>query len=306
MTRVAEQVPEALAGERVDRVVAMVTGLSRAEAAAMVAAGSVRVNGVTATARADRLEVGASIEIDVKDTAAATRLGPDPGVAVRVAYVDEHLVVVDKPAGLVVHPGSGNSGGTLIQGLLAVYPDIAASGDPARPGIVHRLDKGTSGLLVVARTPVGYAGLVAQFAARTVAREYVALVERRPTSVSGMVDAPIGRSAREPTRMAVSTRGREARTRFEVEAAFTHPTELALLRCRLDTGRTHQIRVHLAAIGHPVVGDRRYGSMQATLGLGRPFLHAATLGFQHPVTGSPLQFASPLPSELEAVLAQLG
>jgi len=308
VSAIREQVPQALAGERIDRVVAMVTGVSRAAATAMIAAGDVRVDDVIVTSRAERIDVGATIEVELEDDGMSS--GPatrsDADVDVVVVHLDEHLVVVDKPAGLVVHPGSGNRGGTLVQGLLARYPDIADVGDPSRPGIVHRLDKGTSGLLVVARTDAGHAGLVTQFSARTVARQYLALVHGHPSSPAGMVDAPIGRSAREPTRMAVSARGREARTRYEVEAVFHGPIDVALVRCRLDTGRTHQIRVHLAAIGHAVVGDPRYGAKRSTLGLDRPFLHAATLGFTHPVTGDPLYFSSELPAELEAVLAGLG
>ncbi|MEJ7584450.1 MAG: RluA family pseudouridine synthase [Acidimicrobiales bacterium] len=305
MTAVREQVPGALAGQRIDRVVAMVTGCSRATATAMVLGGAVRIDGVVVTGRATRLEAGAHIEVEVSGADAPIGLSGDRGVEVVVVHDDDDVIVVDKPAGLVVHPGSGNRRGTLVQGLLARYPEMAEVGDPDRPGIVHRLDKGTSGLLMVARTAVGYEGLVAQLSARTVSREYRALVQGHPASRSGMVDAPIGRSNRAPTRMTVSARGRDARTRYEVEATFSHPHDLALLRCHLDTGRTHQIRVHLAAIGHPIVGDRRYGAATGSFALGRPFLHAATLGFLHPVDGTPLSFVSTLPPDLGAVLADL-
>ncbi len=305
MTTVREEVPPALAGERLDRVVAMVTGVSRSAAADLVASGAVRVDGEVAGGRADRLRAGARVEVELG--AGPPDVGPvaDESVGLVVVHADADVVVVDKPAGLVVHPGAGNAEGTLTAGLLARFPEMALVGQAGRPGIVHRLDKQTSGLLAVARSPAGYEGLVAQLAARQVGREYLALAWGRPGSSAGMIDAPIGRSAREPTRMAVSARGREARTRYEIERAYARPEEVTLLRCRLETGRTHQIRVHLAAIGHPVVGDRRYGGQRQSLPLARPFLHAARLGFAHPITGKSLAFTSPLPAELEAVLAGL-
>ncbi len=305
MTAVREVVPSAMAGERLDRVVAMVTGVSRSAAAGLVAAGAVRVDGEVAAGRAGRLEAGATVEVELSDAPATAGPAADPAVAVVVVHADTDVVVVDKPAGLVVHPGAGNTEGTLAAGLLARYPEVAAVGQPGRPGIVHRLDKQTSGLLAVARSTAGYDGLVAQLAARQVGREYLALVWGRPEAPAGMVDAPIGRSTREPTRMAVSARGREARTRYQVERAYSGPEEVSLLRCRLETGRTHQIRVHLAAIGHPVVGDRRYGGHRQGLPVPRPFLHAARLSFTHPVTEEPLEFTSPLPADLTSVLAAL-
>ena len=222
-----------------------------------------------------------------------------------MVHADADVIVVDKPAGLVVHPGAGNEGGTLVNGLLHAFPELAAVGDPARPGIVHRLDRGTSGLLVVARTPAAYDALVGQLSRREVERRYAALVWGVPESGAGLVDAPVGRSPRDPTRMAVVAGGRDARTRYEVRTAFERPAS-ALLTCRLETGRTHQIRVHLAAIGHPVVGDATYGGARAALALDRPFLHAEQLAFDHPTTGARLSFASALPADLEAVLATLG
>jgi 23S rRNA pseudouridine1911/1915/1917 synthase len=227
---------------------------------------------------------------------------PQPqDVPVEVVHEDADLVVVDKPAGLIVHPGAGHPDRTLVNGLLNRYPELATVGDPARPGIVHRLDANTSGLLAVARTPAAYDALVAALAARTVERGYLALVWGTPDAASGLIDAPIGRSVRRPTRMAVRDGGREARTRYSVERSFTGP-DVSLLRCSLETGRTHQIRVHLAAIRHPVVGDPAYGGLRTGLDVGRPFLHAATLQLAHPVTGEPQSFASELPVELAAVL----
>ena len=304
--RYREEVPEALAGERLDRVVAMVTGCSRAEAAALIADGQVRVSGAVATSRSARVRLGDVVELDAPEPGAVVELEPDPSVPVPVVHEDEHLIVVDKPAGLVVHPGAGRSAGTLVHGLLARYPELAGVGvDPARPGIVHRLDKGTSGLLLVARTPAAYEALVAMLAAREVHRRYRALAWGLVEAATGLVDAPIGRSSREPTRMAVVERGREARTRYEVLCRYREPVEVTELACTLETGRTHQIRVHLRSIGHPVVGDVRYDGARQSLPLDRPFLHAEVLELAHPVTGAPLRFESALPEDLRAVLDRL-
>lgn len=297
-----EQVPAALAGERVDRAVAFLTGLSRAAVAELVAAGAVRLGGRTVTTRATRVEEGSVLEVDVEAHRPEPALVPEE-LEIDVVHADEHVVVVDKAAGVVVHPGAGNSRGTLVHGLLARYPDLASVGQPGRPGVVHRLDKGTSGLLVVARTPPAYESLVAQLAARTVDRRYAALVWGHPQPPQGMVDAPVGRARRDPTRMAVSSAGRPARTRYGVRRVFSGPEPAALVGCRLETGRTHQIRVHLAAIGHPVVGDRRYGGRRGDVGALRPCLHAERLGFDHPGSGERVVFESPLPSDLAEVIA---
>ena len=222
-----------------------------------------------------------------------------------VRYEDAGIIVLNKPAGLVVHPGAGHADGTLVNGLLARFPDLANAGDPARPGIVHRLDRDTSGLMVVARSPEAYESLVQSLGERVVERRYAALVWGHFDAKRGMVDAPIGRSMRRRTRMAVREGGREARTGYNVEAEWTDP-ELSLLECKLETGRTHQIRVHLAAIGHAVLGDSVYGGYRDSLPLDRPFLHAMSLAFVHPVSGEELAFREPLPPELEAVLERLG
>ncbi|MDQ1375732.1 MAG: rRNA synthase [Actinomycetota bacterium] len=299
-----ETVPAALAGERVDRVVAMLTGLPRAEIAELVHAGAVRVGGEPVRARSQRLDEGDELEVDVP-ARAAPGLVPDPDVPVPVVHLDTHVAVIDKPAGLVVHPGAGNQQATLAHGLLARFPQLVdGPGDPGRPGIVHRLDKGTSGLLAVALTDVAYASLVAQLQAHTVDRRYTALVWGHVEADAGMVDAPVGRSGRDPTRMSVSRRGREARTRYKVEARFDDPAPLTLLECRLETGRTHQIRVHLAAIGHSVVGDGRYGGNRPELPATRPFLHAGRLAFDHPGSGERLEVRSPLPEDLEDLRAR--
>ena len=212
-----------------------------------------------------------------------------------VAYRDEHLIVVEKGAGVVVHPARGHHEDTLSQ-LLG--PELAG-GDPQRAGIVHRLDRDTSGLLVVARTEEAHRRLQRALAERRIEREYVALVEGRPPARSGTIEAPVGRDPRVRTRMAVGgASARQARTHFVLERAFER---VSLLRLRLETGRTHQIRVHLQAIGHPVVGDPEYGTA-GTLGLERQFLHAARLAFEHPITGERIDVVSPLPPDLDAAL----
>jgi len=302
---VNETVPRALAGERVDRVVALLTGVTRSDAAALVAAGAVRVGGRAVTARSRRLAEGDVLDVDVPP--AGERPGPaaDPDVDVPVVHADADVIVIDKPAGLVVHPGSGHPAGTMVNGLLARFPELASVGEPDRPGVVHRLDAGTSGLLVVARTDAAYRDLVRKLKARSVERHYLALVWGRFDAPSGLIDAPIGRAAADPTRMAVSASGRSARTRYEVLEAFSRPADAALVECRLETGRTHQIRVHLAAIGHPVVGDARYRGARSSVPLGRPFLHAHHLAFDHPGSGERVAFESPLPDDLGAARARL-
>ena len=303
---IREVVPEAMAGERVDRIVAMLTGVSRSEVAELIEAGAVLVGGAAPGSRSARLRTGDEVEVDLPDRAEASRLVPDLDIEVPVVHSDADLLVIDKPAGLVVHPGAGQRHGTLVHGLLARYPEMLdVGGDPTRPGIVHRLDKGTSGLLLVARTQAAYDGLVAQLAARSVHRRYRALAWGAFTAQRGLIDAPIGRSMREPTRMAVDERGKPARTRYEVRRSFSEPVRVTELACTLETGRTHQIRVHLRSIGHPVVGDARYEGARQSLPMSRPFLHAEELELVHPVSGAPLAFRSALPEDLVAVLHSL-
>ena len=250
----------------------------------------------TVRAKSHRLVGGEELEVDIR-ALAAPELEHEP-LDLRIAYEDEHLLVVDKPAGLVVHPGAGHAGGTLVQGLL--HRGLAG-GDPERPGIVHRLDRDTSGLLVVARTEAAYEGLQALAKARKLEREYLALVRVRPRSRSGRIEAPIGRDRREPTRRSLdSDSPKPAITHFEVVELFA---DHALLRVTLETGRTHQIRVHLAAIGLPVAGDPVYGTPEQ--GLRRQFLHAARLAFPHPVTGEQIEAVSPLPDDLEAAIERI-
>jgi 23S rRNA pseudouridine1911/1915/1917 synthase len=295
-------VPAALAGERLDRAVATITGWSRSEVQALVDAGLVLVAGVPAR-KSRKLEVGEVIELLGHPEATALP-GPEE-MELELRHVDADVIVLAKPAGLVVHPGAGHASGTLVHGLLGKFPEIAAVGDPARPGIVHRLDRDTSGLLIVARSPRAYDALVDALAARDIERRYLALVWGEPASPRGVVDAPIGRSQRRRTRMTVRSSGREARTGYEVQESWPD-ARVALLECQLETGRTHQIRVHLAAIGHPVVGDAAYGGNRTGIALERPFLHARALEFVHPVSGETLRFDEPLPPELTAVLDSLG
>ena len=305
-------VPASLDGVRVDRAVALLADVSRSSVDALVADGRVVVDGRAVTSRSTRLVVGQTLEVDRPDEVAAPGPEPDPGVEFTVVHQDDDIVVVDKPAGLVVHPGAGHRSGTLVNGLVARFPDLAGlpgqvGSEPDRPGIVHRLDRGTSGLLVVARTPDAYRSLVAQLSDRTVARTYRALVLGSVEGESGVVDAPIGRSVSSPTRMAISRKGKEARTRYRVEERYTLPAPTTLVRASLETGRTHQIRVHLSAIGHPVVGDQPYGQGRSLPGatVTRPFLHAFALAFDHPVTGERVSWTSELPEDLASQLGEL-
>jgi len=294
-------VPATLAGERLDRALALLTGWSRAEVARMIDDGAVLVAGQP-VAKSHRLEVGALVEL-LAEPAPAAPPGPEP-VPLDVRFADDDLVVLSKPAGLVVHPGAGHAGGTLVNGLLQRFPELSGVGDPARPGIVHRLDRDTSGLMLVARSRRAYDSLVGALARREVDRRYLALVWGRFEAPRGVIDAPIGRSPTRRTRMAVRDEGRAARTAYEVRHDYESPA-VSLLECRLETGRTHQLRVHLSAVGHSVVGDAAYRGDRPSLPLGRPFLHAYELALDHPATGERLAFEDPLPAELATVLDSL-
>ena len=296
-------IPPALAGERIDRAVATLTGWTRREVQDLLADGAVLVDGAVVV-KSHKLIGGEVVELLAEPPAPGLPTA-DPGIPVDVRYEDDDVLVVAKAPGLVVHPGAGHAEGTLVNGLLARDPAIAATGDPQRPGIVHRLDRDTSGLLVVARTPRAYDALVAALADHEVSRQYLALVWGHLASRRGVIDAPIGRSVRRPTRMAVREGGRRARTDYEVTSELA-PPDVSLVRATLETGRTHQIRVHLQAIGHPVVGDAVYGGVRPGLEDGRPFLHATTLAFAHPVTGAPVRVEEPLPADLADVLARFG
>jgi 23S rRNA pseudouridine1911/1915/1917 synthase len=303
---ITETIPAALAGERLDRVVAIVTGASRADAATLVADGGAAVDGTIVISGKLRLEQGQVVVVDPERLPQPSVPQPDASVEFHVVHADEQVIVIDKPAGLVVHPGAGNPDGTLVNGLLARFPDIANVGQAGRPGIVHRLDVGTSGLLVVARTNLAYDLLVSSLSIRDVGRVYRALVWGHPANSHGVIDAPIGRDHRDPLRMAVVVDGKPARTHYRTLHTYRQNVEAAELLCRLETGRTHQIRVHLAAIGHPVVGDGAYGGSRPGLEPPRPMLHAAELSFRHPASGDELRFESPMPADLRDVIEQLG
>ncbi|MFV0523931.1 MAG: RluA family pseudouridine synthase [Acidimicrobiales bacterium] len=301
-----ESVPDALDGERVDRVVALVADLSRREVAALIGTDAVLLNGRRPAKGSQRVAAGDRLEIT--HAVGDDRPRADATIALPVVYADDTVLIVDKPAGMVVHPGAGNPDGTLVAALLARYPAVADVGDPARPGIVHRLDKGTSGVLMVALTDEAHADLSRQLRARTVERRYRTLVAGTVEADSGTIDAPLGRSPANPAARAVVADGKSARTTYRVVRRGELPGvgPVTELTCRLETGRTHQIRAHLQAIGHPVVGDLVYGGPELRApapSLDRPFLHAERLGIRHPGTGEAMAWESPLPSDLVAVAA---
>ena len=302
--KVEETIPVALAGERLDRIVSLIADISRSEARGLVAAGGASVDSVVAVNGKARLAEGQVVVVDLDKIPVAELPGADASVHVQVVHADEHVIVVNKPVGLVVHPASGHGTGTLVNGLLAEYPEISSVGQPLRPGIVHRLDAGTSGLMVVARTQVAYDVLVEAMGDHDVEREYVALAWGHFDSKSGVIDASIGRDPRDPLKMAVVREGKWARTHFEVLEEFTEPAALSLVKCTLETGRTHQIRVHLAATGHAVVGDSTYGGARSSLRSPRPMLHAARLAFVHPVTGEQMQYGAGMPSDMTDVISR--
>ena len=303
--RVTEVIPASLEGVRIDRVVSLIADISRSAAAALIAAGGVSIEGEVITAGKAKVTQGQSITVDISQAKGPTLPLADGTRTLEVVYIDDDVMVVNKPAGIVVHPGAGNQTGTMVNYLLAAYPDIADVGDPLRPGLVHRLDAGTTGLVAVARTQAAYDSLVGQLSSRSVTRVYSVLVWGTPASAHGVIDAPIGRDQRDPTKMAVVVDGRASRTHYAVEQKFYAPTACALVECRLETGRTHQIRVHLASIGHSVVGDPTYGGVRAGLRVGRPMLHARELAFDHPRTAERRTFTAPQPADFTAVLAAL-
>ena len=300
-----EVIPAALAGERLDRIVAILLDVSRSVAATVIAAGGATVDGEVATTGKIRMEEGQEVAVNPDAIPVDVPPQADASVVFGVVHEDEHIVVIDKPAGLVVHPGAGNEDGTLANGLLARYPEVEGVGERIRPGIVHRLDAGSSGLLVVARTQAAADALIEQFVDHSATRAYLALVWGHPAAPHGVIDAPIGRSRRDPLRMAVVADGRWARTEYQVLDRFDTPAELSLLECRLETGRTHQIRVHLSSINHPLVGDPTYGQRRPKLQVERPFLHAAELSFIHPGTGEQVTYRSDLAADLAERLSTL-
>ncbi len=311
--QLAGTVAPAEAGVRLDRWLnARLPDLSRTRVQALVEAGLVRVAGRPAKA-SRRLKVGERVEAEVPPPP-AEELAPE-AVELQVIFEDDHVLVVDKPAGMITHPGAGRSTGTLAAAALAHAPGVAGVGGPRRPGIVHRLDKGTSGLIVLAKTQAAYDALTAQLARRSVSRRYLCLVHGRVKRDAGTIDAPIGRDPRSRVRMAVVTggKGRRSITRFRVLERFPGAS---YVECRLETGRTHQIRVHLASLGHPLLGDETYGRRRVSTaggpvpaalleGLGGVALHAAGLAFIHPASGEPVALESPLPGRMARLLDAL-
>ena len=271
--------------------------LSRTHAQKLIADGFITVNGQVAKASL-KLNIGDKVNIVIPP------MPPSPlypeAMPLNIIYEDDDLLIVDKPTGLTVHPAPGHPGHTLVNAILAHYPHLADIGDSLRPGIVHRLDKDTSGLMLVAKNRVAQANLSAQFKSRSVNKSYLVLVRGKLTPENGVIEAAIGRDPRHRQRMAVVSRGREARTAYHVVKYIGGCT---LLEIHPETGRTHQIRVHLAAIGFPVVGDAAYGVKNPNLS--RQFLHASKLGFKLPSTGKYVEFESPLPPDLSRALENI-
>lgn len=312
------------ATDRLDRALVLAfPGISRARFQSLIAEGMVTVEGKVITETSHKVKPGDTLQATLPEAVAAEPEGE--AIALAIVFEDKDLVVIDKPAGLVVHPGAGNETGTLVNALIAhCAGSLSGIGGVRRPGIVHRLDKDTSGLLVVAKNDAAHQGLSAQFAAHgrdgRLKREYLAVVWGVPEKSRGVITAPIGRSSTNRQKMTVSqgAKARDAITHYEVEKSFGTPALASLIRCRLETGRTHQIRVHLAHIGHPLLGDHVYGSgfrtsivklpeaaQRALKALNRQALHATLLGFEHPRTGKSLHFESPPPDDLARLIAAL-
>lgn len=301
MSKTQHTVPIELAGERADKVVAVVAAVSRSTARSLIDSGLVIVDGRVVEPR-QRLAAGVAFDIEVP---ASEGLQPEE-IPIVVRFEDDEVAVVEKPAGMVVHPGAGQATGTLAAGLLARFPGLVGVGQTDRWGIVHRLDRDVSGLLVVALTEHAYATLTDSLARRTVTRGYLALTWGEFDAATGTIDAPIGRDPRLPARMKIQVEGRPSRTHYR-RTGFWPQTGLSMLEVSLETGRTHQIRVHLASIGHPVVGDRVYGR-PGPPGVDplRVWLHAAHLDFDHPVKDERISVDSPLPGDLQASREALG
>ena len=291
-------------GERLDKLlVSRLPGVSRTQVQAMIKDNLVTVDGATAKAGI-KLRGGETVVVTLPDQPEEKTIVPED-IPLEVVYEDEHLAVIDKPAGMVIHPGMGNETGTLVHAILARWPEIATMDDrDDRKGIVHRLDKDTSGLIVIAKSAPVLAHLMQQFQDRTVEKHYLALLDRTPKTQYGRIEAPIGRDPKQRKKMTVTRDGKEAITEFTlIDDNFRD--NAALVEFKLLTGRTHQIRVHAAFIGCPVVGDRVYGFRKQRTKMKRNFLHAARLAFHHPVTGEHLHFESPLPLGLQQLLTKL-
>jgi 23S rRNA pseudouridine1911/1915/1917 synthase len=294
-------VPDGLDGERVDTAMARMLGLSRQRSADLISRGQVRLDG-REVAKSDRAQAGAMMEVELDSAPRTATVVPQEVEGLVVLHDDDDIVVIDKPVGVAAHPSVGWSGPSVLGHLAGAGFRISTSGVPERQGIVQRLDVGTSGLMVVAKSEVAYTVLKRAFRSRTVDKTYHALVQGHPDPFRGTIEAPIGRHPTAEYKMAITNSGRHSVTHYETLEAHRGTT---LLEVSLETGRTHQIRVHLAAIRHPCVGDPMYGGdpvLAARLGLTRQWLHAVRLGFVHPTTGEDLVFSSPYPADLQHAL----
>ncbi len=297
-------VPDGLEGERLDTALARLFGFSRSKAADLVDAGAVTVDGV-AEPKSTRLRAGTWLEVDIPAPDGPVEIVPERVEGMRIVHDDDDIVVVDKPVGVAAHPSPGWTGPTVVGGLAAAGFRVSTSGAAERQGVVHRLDVGTSGLMVVAKSERAYTSLKRQFRERDVAKVYHALVQGHPDPVRGTVDAPIDRHPEHDYKWAVVAGGRPSVTHYETLEAFPAAT---LLEIHLETGRTHQIRVHMSALRHPCVGDLTYGAdptLAERLGLSRQWLHAVALGFDHPGTGDRVEFRSPYPTDLQHAIDRL-
>lgn len=296
-------VPEGLEGERLDVALTRLLGLSRSRAADLIERGGVEVDGRPA-AKSDRLNPGAVLTVDLSEPESVTAI-PEPVPGMRVLFDDDDVVVVDKPVGVAAHPSPGWTGPTVIGGLAAAGYRVSTSGAPERQGIVHRLDVGTSGVMAVAKSERAYTSLKQQFRDRTVDKVYHAVVQGHCDPLSGTVDAPVGRHPQHDYKWAVVSEGKPSVTHYDTLEAFPHAS---LLEIHLETGRTHQIRVHMSALRHPCAGDLMYGAdpeLARRLGLTRQWLHAVSLAFDHPVTGERITVTSPYPDDLRTALDRL-
>ena len=296
--------PEGLDGERIDSALARLFGLSRTKAADLIGAGAVLVDGVPPL-KSERVRTGVMLEVELPGAAPPVAVDTEPVPGLAVLHDDDDIVVVDKPVGVAAHPSPGWSGPTVVGGLAAAGYRVATGGAAERQGVVHRLDVGTSGVMVVAKSERAYSVLKAAFKERTVEKIYHAVVQGHPDPSRGTVDAPIGRHPKDDWRWAVTAGGKESVTHYETLEAFR---AASLLLIHLETGRTHQIRVHMSAIRHPCVGDLTYGAdptLSARLGLTRQWLHARELAFAHPSSGEQVRFTSPYPADLEHALMVL-
>lgn len=298
-------VPDGLDGDRVDAALARMLGFSRTRAADLAASGAVRLDG-REVGKSDRVLAGSRLEVDVPDEQPAAEVVAEPVEGMGIVYDDDDLVVVDKPVGVAAHPSPGWTGPTVVGALAAAGYRISTSGAPERQGIVHRLDVGTSGLMVVAKSEAAYSALKRAFKERTVEKVYHALAQGHPDPTSGTIDAPIGRHPSADWKFAVTSDGKPSVTHYETLEMLP---AASLVEVHLETGRTHQIRVHFAAVRHPLVGDLTYGAdpvLATRAGIARQWLHAVRLGFEHPGTGTWLEVASEYPEDLTAALDAVG